>query len=141
MTKPITIRELAAHEVNQLLADRRFAKLKPETCSRCGGKTGFTRRIFEITGVAKRKQADGETQQLIQFHFKQRYAIDFVFFKTHGQRFFVDSAVCDGCGSTAVVYDIEFDQDLISGVAKLTGRSETQVKSDFEKAYAKLSKD
>jgi hypothetical protein len=91
--------------------------------------------------VVKRKQADNETQQLIQFHFKQRYAIDFIFFKTHEQRFFVDSAVCDGCGSTRVVYDIEFDQDLISEVAKLTGRSETQVKGDFEKAYAKLSKD
>jgi DNA-directed RNA polymerase delta subunit len=53
----------------------------------------------------------------------------------------VDSAVCDGCGSTRVVYDIEFDQDLISEVAKLTGRSETQVKDDLEKVYAKLSKD
>jgi hypothetical protein len=51
MIKSITIRELAVHEANQLLADRRFAKLKPEICRRCGGKTGFTRRIFEITGV------------------------------------------------------------------------------------------
>ena len=140
MAKPITIRELTGHEANRLFADRRFAKLKPETCSRCGAKSGFTRRIFEIMGVVKRKQADDATQQRIQLYLKQRYAIDFIFFKTHGDRFFADSAVCDGCGSTAVVYDIEFDHDLISEVAKLTGISETQVKIELEKAYTKLTR-
>lgn len=141
MEKPITIRELTVHEVRQLLADKRFGKLKPETFTRCGGKTGFRRKIFEIAGVVKREQAEDETQNLIRFHFKQQYAIDYIFFKTHGKRFLVDSAVCGGCGSTAVVYDIEFHQDLIYEIAKLTGRSDAQVKTDLEKAYIKLPKD
>lgn len=116
--------------------------MKPVTCSRCGEKTCFVRRIFEITGVAKNKQADEQTQQLIRFHFKQRYSIDFIFFKTHEGRFFVDSAVCGGCKSTAITYDIElFDQDLISEVSKLTGRSEVQVKKDLTKlANSQLKK-
>ncbi len=141
MREAITIRELSTHEVNQLLAEKRFAKLKPLTCSRCGEKTCFARRIFEITGVAKNKQADDQTQQLIRFHFKQRYSIDFIFFKTHEERFFVDSAVCGECKSTEIVYDIElFDQDLISEVSKLTGRSEAQVRKDLKKTYEILKK-
>jgi hypothetical protein len=65
MTDVITIRELTKHEMSQVLADKKFAKLKPVTCSRCGEKTCFVRKIFEITGVAKNKQTDEQTQQLI----------------------------------------------------------------------------
>lgn len=142
MTETITVRELATNEVNQLLAEKKFGKLKPVTCNRCEEKTCFTRRIFEITGVVKNKQADEQTQQFIQFHFKQRYSIDFIFFKTHEGRFFVDSAVCGGCKSTAIAYDIElFDQDLISEASKLTGKSEAQVKKDLKKTYEMLKND
>lgn len=141
-TKPITIRELATHEVSQLLADKKFARLNPVSCSRCGEKTRFGRRMFEITGLAKNKQADDQTQGLIRFHFKQRHSIDFIFFRTHEGRFFVDSAVCDRCQSTAIVYDIElFDPDLISEVSKLTRRSEAQVTQDLKKISAMLEKD
>lgn len=142
MAKTITIRELATDEVNQLVAEKKFAKLKPATCRRCKEKTRFARRIFEITGVAKNKQADDQTQRFIRYHFERQYSIDFIFFKTHGGRFFVDSAVCGGCKSTAIAYDIElFDQDLISETSKLTGKSEAQIKKDLKKIYEMLKKD
>ncbi|MBT9163843.1 MAG: hypothetical protein DDT24_00763 [Chloroflexi bacterium] len=138
MTKPIIIRELPANKVKQLLADKKFARFKPEACNQCGEKRGFMRRIFKITGVTKAKQGDDETQRLLQFHFKQRYAIDFIFFRTHGQQFFVDSAVCDSCQSTAVTYDIEIDDEVLAKIAEYTGRSKAQVKSGLEMVYQRL---
>ncbi|MBU1904123.1 MAG: hypothetical protein KJ573_11090 [Proteobacteria bacterium] len=138
MAKPISIREFDAHEAGPLLADKRFGRLKPVSCTRCGKETGFTRRLFEITGVPKSKQRDDETQNLIRFHFNQQYSIEFVFFKGHGRKFFVDSALCSGCGSTAVAYDIEFDDDLFAAAAKLTGKSQAETKKGVEEIYEKL---
>lgn len=83
MTKTITVRELFSEEINKLLTDRNFTLLKPVNCNQCGQKDNFERRIFEITGVAKSKQADDETQKLLKYHFKHRYSIDFIFFKTY----------------------------------------------------------
>lgn len=95
----------------------------------------FSRRIFEIIGVSKNNQNDEETQNFIQYYFKQQYSIDFIFFKTHKERFFVDTAVCDKCKSTAIVYDIDlFDQDLISELSKVTGKPEFQIKNDLKKS-------
>lgn len=135
LKETITIKELTSHEVSLLLEDKRFIKLKPTTCSQCGEKNSFTRRIFEIIGVSKNNQNDEETQNFIQYHFKQQYSIDFIFFKTHKERFFVDTAVCDKCKSTAIVYDIDlFDQDLISELSKVTGKPEFQIKIDLKKS-------
>ena len=141
MTLSVTIKELPVHEVERLLADKRFARLKPETCSQCGATTGFMRRIFHVTGVPKSKYSDEATQQWMRFHFQHHYAIDAIFFKTHGQRFFIDSAACESCASTAIIYDIEFDQDLIAELAKETGRPAAHIKLALERAYATLRKE
>jgi len=128
MSKPIKIKELTSHEVSQLLTDKKFSKLKPSNCSLCGEEKRFLRRIFEVNGVAKSKHSDDKTQDYIRLQFKQQYSIDFIFFKIHEDRFFVDSAVCDGCKSTAIVYDIDlFDQDMISELSKLTGKSKDEI--------------
>ena len=92
MNKTTKTKELTSHEVGQLLTDEKFSKLKPLNCSQCGEKERFSRRIFEISGVPKSKQSEDKTQNYIRLQFKQQYSIDFIFFKTHEGRFFVDSA-------------------------------------------------
>jgi hypothetical protein len=132
MNKTTKIKELTSHEVSQLLTDKKFSKLKPSNCSLCGEKKRFLRRIFEVDGVAKSKHSDDKTQNNIRLQFKQEYPIDFVFFKIHDGRFFVDSAVCGACKSTAIVYDIDlFDQDMISELSKLTGKSKEDIITDL----------
>jgi hypothetical protein len=140
MTLSVTIKELSVHEVERFLAEKRFARFKPETCSQCEATTGFTRRIFHVTGVPKSKYADEATQQWMRWHFQHHYAIATIFFKTHGQRFFIDSAACERCASTAIIYDIAFDQELITELAKETGQPVTHIKSALERAYATLRK-
>ncbi|GJQ60749.1 MAG: hypothetical protein D8M57_04965 [Candidatus Scalindua sp. AMX11] len=128
MNKPTKIKELTSHEVSQLLTDKKFSKLKPSNCSQCGEKKRFLRRIFKVNGVAESKHSDDKTQNNIRLQFKQEYSIDFIFFKTHDGRFFVDSAVCEDCKSTAIVYDIDlFDPDTISEISKLTGQSKEEI--------------
>jgi hypothetical protein len=133
-----TIMELAAHEVDHVLEDKRFASLKPARCSRCGSDTGFVRRIFQIIGVEQHKQNSDETQQVLSLHFKRHHSIDFVFFKSHHGRFFVDSAVCEICKSTAIVYDVTLDGEFLSEIARVVGKSEAEVKEDLERTHKKL---
>ena len=137
----ITIRELTSHEINLLLEEKRFNKLKPDNCSQCEEKNSFRRRIFEIFGVAKNKQNEDETQNFIRYHFKHKHSVDFLFFKSHKEQFFIDTAVCEKCKSTAVVYDIDlFDQDLIFEASKVSGKSETQIKNELNNVYKLLNK-
>ena len=142
MNKPIKTKELTSLEVSQLLTDKKFSKLKPSNCSQCGEKKRFSRRIFEINGVTKSKHSDDKTQDYIRLQFKQEQSIDFIFFKIYEGRFFVDSAVCGGCKSTAIIYDIDlFDQDMISEISKLTGKSNEDIIMGLRKTSEMLKKD
>jgi hypothetical protein len=138
MTRVVTIRELPARESDRLLADKRFARLGPYTCSQCKATTGFTRRIFHITGVPKKEHDSEATQQWLKLHFRRRYAIDFAFFKTHAQKLFVDSARCGSCAATAIVYDIDLTDEFIAEVAERIGQPAAQLKSELLKTYAAL---
>lgn len=108
-TLQTTIRELESIEVNKLLADDIYKNLSPVRCSDCGTKSGFNRRIFHITGVPKKKQADDATQNMLQYHFLHYHKIKYVFFRTHSKKFYVDSANCSSCKSTAIVYDLSYE--------------------------------
>lgn len=141
MRTTLAVVELTAREVGQLLAEERFDSLKPFQCKQCGNDAVFARRIFRIIGVPRSEQSRDGTQGLLSLHFKQSHSIDFVFFKSHRRKFFVDSAVCGNCKSTAVIYDITFDDESISLLAKLVGTSEAELKDELEKTYNKLSKD
>ncbi len=87
MSKPTKIKELTSHKVSQLLTDKKFSKLKPSNCGQCGEEKRFSRRIFEVNREAKSKHSDDKTQDYIRLQFKQRYSIDFIFFKIHEGRF------------------------------------------------------
>ena len=141
MTDKISIEEITDLEVKRLLKDTKFSRLKPVACSNCGEKSGFARRLFQIKGVPKSKHSDDEIQGIIRYHFKHNYSIDHIFFKTVGRRFFVDTAKCSACQSTAITYDIELTSDLISEISKFTGKSETQLIKDLNVLADKLTKD
>ena len=141
MTSKISIEEITELEVKRLLKDTKFSRLKPVACSHCGENSGFARRLFQIKGVPQSKHSDDEIQGIIRYHFKHNYSIDHIFFKTFDRRFFVDAAKCEACQSTAITYDIELTSDLISMIAKTTGKSESQIKNDLNAISNKLTKD
>ncbi len=141
MTSKISIEEITDLEVKRLLKDTKFSRLKPVVCSHCGEKAGFERRLFQIKGVPEGKHSDDEIQEIIRYHFKQNYSIEHIFFKTVGRRFFVDTATCGGCQSTAITYDIELTSDLISEISKFTGKAESQLIKDLNVFADKLTKD
>ena len=141
MTSKISIGEISELEVKRLLKDTKFSRLKPVACSRCGKKTGFERRLYQIKGVPKSKHSDDEIQEIIRYHFKQNHSIEHIFFKTAGRRFIIDTATCGGCQSTAIIYDIELTSDLMSEISKFTGKSESQLVKDLNVFADKLTKD
>ena len=141
MTSQISIEKINELEVKRLLKDTKFSRLKPIVCSRCGKKTGFERRLYQIKGVSKSKHSDDEIQEIIRYHFKKNYSIEHIFFKTVDRRFIVDTATCGGCQSTAIIYDIELTPDLISEISKFTGKSESELVKDLNVFADKLTKD
>ena len=138
--KNITIIEFDEIENKAILKDRKFSRLKPVACTKCGNKIDFERRLFQIKGVPKNKRSDDEIQYVIRYHFERTYSIDYIFFKSHGRKFFADSAICSNCQSTAITYDIDIDSDLISMIAKTTGKPKSQIKKDLNAISNKLKK-
>lgn len=108
-TPQITIKILTYEEMKPLLADAIYKLFFPARCSRCGITHGFNRHIFHIAGVPKNKRADDETQNWLQYHFKTYHKIQYVFFREYSKNFYVDSASCPACKSTAIVYDIDHE--------------------------------
>lgn len=139
--KIISIIELAEIETKAILKDTKFSILKPFGCTECENKIDFKRRLFQIKGVPKTERSDDEIQNVIRYHLKRNYSIDFVFFKSHGRKFIADTAICRNCKSTAITYDIDKDFDLISMIAKATGKAESQIKKELNAFSYKPKKD
>jgi len=127
----VTIRELGPVEMNKLLADDIFKCFFPVRCNGCGIKKGFSRCIFHITGVRKNKQADEDTQNMLQYHFLHYHKIKYVFFRTHSKKFYADSASCLSCKSTAIVFDLSPDyiDYIMPEYTKAIGENIIQFKS------------
>lgn len=109
MNPLITITELKAAEVNRLLDDKNYQRFFPVSCNNCGNKKGFNRRIFLITGVAKKKQSDDATQKYLCEYFFTQDKIVNTFFRNSDKQFYADSASCQNCQSTSIVFDIDID--------------------------------
>ena len=105
--------------------------LKPVSCTQCGKVAGFRRKLFQIKGVPVSKQSDDDVQNLIRYHLKRDYSIDFAFFKAYRNQYIVDTSFCRGCESTAITYDIDFDSDIFSELSKFTGKSESLLLKDL----------
>lgn len=138
MTERIKIRELIAKEVSSLMASDKFKILKPIRCKSCGHEGIFSRRIFQITGVSKAKQNTDDIHNFLAYHIKKRYGIHYVFFKTHKNKFYVDSALCSKCGSTMVIFDIEITDDIIAQMSKVTGAPIGKIKKNLDTIISQI---
>ncbi|MCJ7432259.1 MAG: hypothetical protein MUO77_02090 [Anaerolineales bacterium] len=132
MNKPIQIRPLSEHETAELMNTAKFNALSPTRCMSCGNTSDFARRVFWIGGVPKAEQNLDNTQALIAYQLKQRHGVDSVFFKTHRNKFFVDSAVCKQCASTIIEFDIEFTDEALAEISRLTAVPIEQLRREME---------
>jgi len=80
MNKKITIRELSAQELELLLRDDQFNRLRPISCSECENKSNFSRKVFEVKG--KSLASDEEARNLACYHVKNTYHYEHVIWKT-----------------------------------------------------------
>jgi hypothetical protein len=132
VNRPIQIRPLLEYEVAELTDNAKFNALKPTRCKSCGNTSDFERRVFRIGGVRKTEQNSDRTQALIAYHLKDRHGVDSVFFKTHRNGFYVDSAVCKRCASTVIEFDIELSDEVLAEVSRLTARPIEELRSRIE---------
>ena len=138
MKRTISIKELNDLESKKILKGEKFSKLKPVSCTQCGKEKGFRRKLFQIKGVPKSKQSDDDMQNIIRYHLKRDYSIDFAFFKSYRNKYIVDTALCSGCESTAITYDIDLDFDILSELSKFTGKSESLLLKDLNRISKKI---
>jgi hypothetical protein len=132
MNKPIQIRPLSEQEITKLMNTARFNALGPTRCMSCGNTSDFERRVFWIGGVPKAEQNSDNTQALIAYHLKERHGVESVFFKSVQNKFYVDSAVCKRCASTMIKFDIEFSDEVLAKISKLTATPVEELRSKLE---------
>ena len=130
MNQKITIRELSSQELKLLLKNQKFNQLRPISCSECGSETNFSRKIFEVKG--KGLASDEDARNLACYHVKTKHNIEYVFLKTLKKRCYIDSAICQNCGSTKIIYDIEFNNELLEKASKLLNLPSSSIKKDLE---------
>jgi hypothetical protein len=135
MNDAIRIRELSPDEVAKLIKDDKFNLLRPVFCSDCGQRTGFARRIFLIQGNIKE---DENVQGIVSYHIKQKYKCDHAFFKVWRAGYYVDTAVCNSCKSSRIVFDIELNENVLKAISKLTNTPASTIKKSIEEISSKL---
>ena len=141
MNRPLQIRPLWEHEAAELTATAKFNTLRPVCCKSCGNTCDFGRRVFWIGGVPKAEQNSESTQALIAYHLKERHGVGSVFFKTHRNELYVDSAICKRCASTVIEFDIELSDEVLAGVSRLTGRPIEELRSEMEALAERIAGD
>lgn len=139
MKSKITIRELSSQERELVLRDKKFNQIRPTLCSECGNKTEFSRRIFEVKG--KSLARDENTRNLACYHVKTQHNCDHVFLKTTGKRYYVDTAICQRCQSTKIVYDIELNDEFFEKASKFLNIPSSSIKKDIESIVNSIKKD
>ncbi|MEI8305704.1 MAG: hypothetical protein WCF99_01445 [Chloroflexales bacterium] len=139
MPPSIQIRMLTEPETAELARSATFNTLHPVRCMQCGNTQTFERTMFWVGGVPKAEQDDNSTQGLIAHHLEQRYSVASVFFKTYRNRFYVDSARCTHCGSTAIEFDIALSDDVLAAVAKASGMPLADVRRAIEAHAASIA--
>lgn len=140
MNKPIQIRLLSEHETAELINTAKFNALNPTRCKSCGNTRDFGRQVFWIGGVPKAEQNSDDTQSLIAYHLKERHGVGSVFFKTNRNKFYVDSAVCKQCASTIIEFDIEFTDEVLAEISRLTARPIEELRPKLEAHAERIAK-
>ena len=109
-----------------------FNRLSPTHCHSCGSTGSFKRQVFHIHDVPESKRAEDHLQESVRQVLFQKFGVSHVFFKTHQNDFYADSAIYNNCVSPDVVFDIEFTDVLIAAMAALTGDDSAKTKADLE---------
>jgi superfamily II helicase len=130
----IRISELAEKEMAILLKDDKFNMLRPSLCHVCKNETSFRRRVFEVSG----NNIDEQAAHLACSHVSSKYKCETVFLKKNKRKYYVDSAICEKCGSTKIVYDIELNDELFEAASKLTKVPHSEMKKDIERVLKVL---
>jgi hypothetical protein len=130
MNDKITIRELSSQEQELLLRDQKFSLLRPTFCSKCGNKTEFFRRTFEIKG--KNLATDEYARQIACYQVKSKHKCDHVFLKTRGKRYYIDTAICQRCQSTKIVYDIELNDELFEKASQFLNIPSSSIEREIK---------
>lgn len=139
MNKPIQIKALTEHEAAELTQTAQFNALRPVRCKSCDHTGNFDRRMFWIGGVPKAERNSDRIQALIATHLRESKGMGSVFFKSHRKAFYVDSAICKGCGSTDVEFDIELSDGMLAEVARLVGKPVAEVKNEIAALAGKIA--
>jgi len=127
----VTLEQVSGEEADRLLGAAHFRDFHPVRCSACQADGPFERRLFRIGG-ARSREPDGTVEVLVRAHLARQYGAQHVFFRVDDTRYYAETARCVRCGSTAVVFDIEFTDEVLRKVAELTGRSVDEVRSRLE---------
>jgi predicted Zn-ribbon and HTH transcriptional regulator len=141
VNNPIQIKALTEHEAAGLTETAQFNALRPVRCKRCGHTGNFERRVFWIGGVPKAEQNSERRQALIAAHLKESKGVGSVFFKRHRKAFYVDSAVCKGCGSTDIEFDIELSEEMLAEVARRVGKPIAEVRNEIAALAGRIAGD
>ena len=137
MNQKITLRELSSPELELLLKEPKFNRLRPVSCSECGNQTNFSRRVFEVKG--KKLATDEDVKNLACYHVQTAHHCDSVFLKTRGKQYYIDTARCPNCNSTKIVYDIELNDEFLEEAAKFLNIPSSSIKRELE-SFLKSSK-
>lgn len=140
VNKPIQIRQLSEHETAELMNTAKFNALSPTRCVSCGNTSDFTRQMFWIGGVSKAERNSDSVHSLIAYQLQQRHGVGSVFFKTHRNKFYVDSAVCKQCASTIIEFDIEFTDEALAEISRLTAVPIEQLRREMEAHAERIAK-
>lgn len=129
----IKITPLSHGEIMATLKLAKFNVLRPAKCEDCGCGADFVRSMFKINGVQKDRYRDEQIRGIISAYMRDVYKIEYVFFKSHENEFYVDSAVCPKCQSTRILFDIELTDDFLRPTARFTGKSIEEIRRDMKK--------
>jgi len=101
MADTITIRELADWEIEELDNTKKFKNFGATKCNNCGFEGPFIRRLFHVGGMS-----DDSDHEIIIFHLKQNYNLEYCVFRNDGTREFAESAQCPKCKTNDIIFDI-----------------------------------
>lgn len=138
MSTPILTNELSADEVSHFIAGEKIRRFAPINCEQCGSTGPFERRVFRIQG--KHRMDRDKTQDLFRRHILDTYGLQNVFFRTFDKVDHVDVAICGKCGSTAVAFDIKYDDGVYEDLSKRLGKSKEEVQAGLSMMRKMLEK-
>ncbi len=140
MTRKITLNNLHADEIQKMLKNKEFSRLVPKTCSLCGNREGFDRRMFVVEGLQIKDRDDEKIHGILKDFLRQRMLIERICLKTYGPKWIIDTARCTKCFSTDVVYDIDWkDAEMWNRVGKESNMAGKELKNDFEAFKKKMA--